>query len=196
MKSVFPLIALLWGAVIAAQTQAQDVVIIGEIHDNPAHHQVQARQVADLTPKAIVFEMIAPDKAYGVVLPQFSDPDGLEAYLGWAASGWPDFAMYAPIFAAAPDAIIYGAHVPRAQVRAIMEQGIASAFGDEASQYGLDNPLPDPQHQQRVALQIAAHCDAIDSTVAPVLIGVQRYRDAVLARAVVQALHDLSLIHI
>ena len=40
-----------------------DVVVLGEVHDNPAHHAHQARAVAAIRPAALVFEMILPDQA-------------------------------------------------------------------------------------------------------------------------------------
>ena len=35
-----------------------DIVVLGEIHDNPRHHEIQAEIVQALQPAAIVFEMI------------------------------------------------------------------------------------------------------------------------------------------
>ena len=56
------LLAILLG-LAAAPAAAQDVVILGEIHDNPAHHEVQAERVADIQPRALVFEMLTPEQA-------------------------------------------------------------------------------------------------------------------------------------
>ncbi|MEJ2019704.1 MAG: ChaN family lipoprotein, partial [Maritimibacter sp.] len=42
---------------------AADVVVLGEQHDNPAHHLVQAEAVAELAPKALVFEMLTEAQA-------------------------------------------------------------------------------------------------------------------------------------
>ena len=39
----------------ALPAAAQDVVILGEVHDNPAHHAEQAAQVAAIQPRALVF---------------------------------------------------------------------------------------------------------------------------------------------
>jgi hypothetical protein len=46
------------------------------------------------------------------------DAAALETALGWAESGWPDFAMYYPLFARAARSAIYGAEVPRDAARA------------------------------------------------------------------------------
>ena len=94
-----------------------DVVILGEVHDNPTHNSHQARAVAALRPAALVFEMLSPEQAgLAMGLPR-GDAQALGQALQWQDSGWPDFAMYHPIFTAAPDAALYGAALPRDRVR-------------------------------------------------------------------------------
>lgn len=164
-----------------------DVVILGEVHDNPSHHAHQARAVATLGPKALVFEMLPPD----VKMPtSHTDAADLAKALGWNATGWPDFAMYYPIFTAAPIARVYGAEVGRDEARQAFKDGIAAVFGAEASTYGLTTPLPAPDQLAREAEQAEAHCNALPPDLLPGMVDVQRLRDASLARAVVQALAD------
>ena len=43
---------------VLADMRAADVVILGEIHDNPQHHLVQAEAVEAITPTAVVWEMV------------------------------------------------------------------------------------------------------------------------------------------
>ncbi len=169
--------------------RAAAIVFLGEQHDNPAHHSVQARWVAELSPKTVVFEMLTPEQAARITKDDIESKERLEAALDWANSGWPDFAMYHPIFLAAPDAMFVGAGVPRAQVRAMMDKDLADVFGPEASaRFGLDKTLPDDQQTAREDLQRAAHCDALPEEMLPMMVGVQRLRDAALARAALDAL--------
>ncbi len=172
----------------AANTYGKaDVVILGEIHDNPLHHANQARAVATLAAKALVFEMLQP----GVVMPRSpADAADLAQALGWNATGWPDFAMYYPIFTAAPDARVYGAEVGRDLARQAFADGIAAVFGPDAEAYGLTTPLPAEDQTAREAEQAEAHCNALPPDLLPDMVDVQRLRDATLARAVVQALAD------
>ncbi|WP_371229338.1 ChaN family lipoprotein [Roseovarius sp. 2305UL8-3] len=172
---------------LSCAANAQDILILGEVHDNPAHHVVQAEKVAALTPTALVFEMLTPDQADGVIFAEASDQEALEAALGWDESGWPDFAMYYPIFAAAAEARIYGAGLPRGEAMEALNGGIAALFGDEAAAYGLDQPLPEDQQQAREALQFNAHCDALPKDMLPGMVDIQRLRDAKLARAALRA---------
>jgi uncharacterized iron-regulated protein len=174
----------------AGPAAAQDVAILGEVHDNPAHHAEQAAQVARLQPAAIVFEMLSEAQAERVTPALRGDAEALGAALGWAESGWPDFSMYHPIFTAAPEAAIYGALVPRDAARAVFDVGPAEAFGPEAARYGLDRPLDPVEQATREAMQMAAHCDALPEDMLPGMVAVQRLRDAVLARAVIRALEE------
>lgn len=170
---------------------AADVIFIGEQHDNPAHHRLQAAWTSQLHPAALVFEMLTPEQAAQVTADNRKSMMQLAAALAWEASGWPDFAMYYPIFAAVPDAAIYGAGVPRDQIRNLMQQELADVVGlAEAALYGLDQPLPADQQALREALQAEAHCDALPATMLPMMVSVQRLRDVALARAARIALSE------
>lgn len=165
-----------------------DVVFLGEQHDNPEHHARQGDWTAALAPKALVFEMLTPEQAEAVTSDNRKSESALAEALAWTDSGWPDFAMYYPIFAAAPNARIYGAGVPRDQVRGLMEKPLTEAFGAaDAARFGLDQPLPTAQQTEREALQRAAHCDALPEDLLPMMVSVQRLRDATLARAALVA---------
>lgn len=188
------LLILAWAALAgqagAAEIRAEDlgalppadVVILGEIHDNPVHHDNQARAVAAIAPAALVFEMLTPAQAAKVPQDR-TDGAALARILDWEASGWPDFAMYHPIFTAAPGARIYGANVPRSALGAAMEDGAAAAFGDDAARFGLTTPLPAAEQAAREAEQQEAHCNALPADLLPGMVAAQRVRDAALARA-------------
>jgi uncharacterized iron-regulated protein len=165
-----------------------DIVILGEVHDNVRHHEHQAMAVAALAPTALVFEMLSPEQAARATPAARAEAASLDAALGWTGSGWPDFALYWPLFAAAPDAAIAGAAVPRAAIRQAMAEGAAAAFGAGAERFGLLAP-PDPADQAaREAEQQASHCNALPQDRLPGLVAAQRLRDAALARAALDAL--------
>lgn len=158
-----------------------DVVIVGETHDNPAHHAVQAGIVAALDPPALVIEMLTPDQ----VAELEKDKPGYSA--GWQNAGWPDYAMYLPVFSAS-EAKIFGAAVPRDVARASYSDGVAAHFDGDDALFGLDQPLPKDQHDQRLDLQFAAHCEAMPRVALGGMIEVQRLRDATLAKVTLEAL--------
>ena len=175
---------------VALPAAGQDAWILGEVHDNPAHHAVQAERVADIEPRALVFEMLTGAQADRVTPALIADPQAMAEALDWEASGWPEFAMYHPIFAAAPEAASYGAQVSRKAARAVLDGGLADSFGDGAAAYGLTEPLPETEQAAREVMQRAAHCDALPEEMLPGMVAVQRLRDAVLARAVVRAMDE------
>lgn len=169
-----------------------DVVFLGELHDNPGHHARQAAYVADLEPKALVFEMLTQAQADLVTPELVADEAALEAELGWNASGWPDFAMYYPIFAAAADAPVFGAAVPRETAMDVMQTGVADAFRGDPEAYDLAVVLPEALQEAREALQLAAHCDAMPAEMLPLMVDIQRLRDAELAFSSLQALQQFG----
>ncbi len=166
-----------------------DVVILGEVHDNPRHHHVQADALEALSPSAVVWEMVTEEGAQRLSQKAVSDPEELGRILKWAESGWPPLSMYYPVFQAS-SAPVYGAMVPRTAARAAMERGAATALGADAARYGLTVPLSPDEQSAREADQLAAHCDALPAEMLPQMVAIQRLRDAVLARAVVRAMEE------
>lgn len=161
------------------------VVVLGEQHDNPDHHARQAEWVAALNPAALVFEMLTPDQAARADV-DWANQAELDAAIGWTGSDWPSFDMYFPIFAAAPDAAIYGAGVPREDLRAQLAMPLADHR--LAAEYGLSAPLDAETQAAREALQAEAHCGALPDEMLPVMVDAQRLRDAALAEAALRAL--------
>ncbi|WP_223428483.1 ChaN family lipoprotein [Tateyamaria pelophila] len=186
MRYLLSFAFVLIGLPVSAGQFDADVLILGEFHDNPHHHMRQAEIVAATQPKALVFEMLTEAQAEAHV--PGADAATLEMAFEWADSGWPDFAMYFPIFAAAPEAQVFGAAVPRTAARAAMTNGVVAAFGDRAQTFGLDTPLDADEQNAREALQMSAHCDALPPEMLPAMVDIQRLRDAELARVALRAL--------
>ena len=185
MRPFVILLLISWGLPILAGPFSADIVVLGEAHDNPHHHARQAEIVAELRPAALVFEMLTEAQASAHI--PSADLNTLAAAFEWDSSGWPDFEMYYPIFAAAPDARVFGAGVPRAAARQAMTDGLAAAFGAGAETYGLAAPLKTTQQVAREALQMEAHCNALPEDILPAMVDIQRLRDAQLARMALRA---------
>ncbi|WP_299727383.1 ChaN family lipoprotein [uncultured Tateyamaria sp.] len=159
-----------------------DVVIIGEFHDNPRHHHVQADALEQIAPKAVVFEMLTPDEA--TQLANVSrDPAAMEA----ASAGfhWTNIADYAGVLSRST--MIIGAALPRADMRGAFGEGAAAVFGPDAARYGLTEPVPEAQQTAREALQFEAHCAAMPLEMMGGMVEAQRLRDAAFARTVIVA---------
>ena len=166
-----------------------EIVILGEIHDNPVHHRNQAAIVAATRPSALVFEMLDADQAARARGVDRRDAAALEAALDWDGSGWPDFSLYHPILLAAGAAPIYGAAVSREDLMAAMREGAAAVFGPQAAHFGLV-PLSQADQAAREALQMEAHCDALPAEMLPGMVESQRLRDARFSAVALQALRE------
>jgi uncharacterized iron-regulated protein len=167
-----------------------DVVILGEIHDNPAHHAHQAIAVGALGAKALVFEMLTEEQALRVTPDLLTSEDALNRALGWDDSGWPDFALYYPIFIAADAPVIFGGAMDRSVVRQAVKDGAAAVFGDSAQLFGLTDNLDDAEQVAREDGQLASHCNALPVRMLAGMVEAQRLRDAAMARAVIAALAE------
>src|SRR4029450_8131343 len=86
------------GAAMAQAAATSRFVLLGEKHDNPDHHQIQAavlRAILTTGRRPIVaFEMFTPDEApaiarYLAAAPR--DAAGLGAAVDWKNNGWPDW---------------------------------------------------------------------------------------------------------
>ncbi|MDK3019586.1 ChaN family lipoprotein [Pseudodonghicola flavimaris] len=190
LSFALPLAAAPLPAEVVAPMRAADVVMLGEIHDNPAHHLIQAEALAALAPRAVVWEMMTAETAAQVTAEVIDDPDRLAEVTGWDDSGWPPLAEYLPVFRAARGARNYGALVPRAAVGTVMAEGLSASFGPEATEFGLTDPLPEAEQVAREADQQAAHCNAMPADKLWMLVDIQRLRDATLARTVLHALEQ------
>jgi uncharacterized iron-regulated protein len=174
---------LFWPACAVAQA-GFDVVVLREVHDNPAHHAEQARILTEIAPRAVVWEMITPEGAARLAGMDLADGAAVAEVLDWTARGWPDFAMYHAVMLAAPGAVHLGAEWGRADVLRAMEEGAAAVIGGG---WGL-GPLEPEDQAAREEEQAAAHCGALPAEMLAGMVEVQRLRDAGMARAAVEAL--------
>ena len=168
-----------------AAVAGADFVAIGELHDNPDHHRMQAKLVAALAPAGLAFEMIPQIKEEAV---NRLRADGVSrAELGealeWEASGWPAWRHYAPIFEAAPDAYVAGGGLSKSDLGAVYTKGAAGLGEDMAARYGLNAAMPDADRAAMLDEQYAAHCELIEREKLSAMVEVQRAWDAAYAEA-------------
>jgi uncharacterized iron-regulated protein len=175
---------------LVARLAGADVAILGEIHDNPAHHIRQAELVEALDPAGVAFEMVpeASEEGVQVFLETGGEPGEVGPAIGWERLGWPDWELYRGVFEAAEGAYLAGGGVSRSAIRAAYEGGALGAFGQGAAAYGLDAPLPEGEQAEAEAEMVAAHCDKLPESAAAPMVEAQRLRDATFAHAVRRAM--------
>ncbi|MGF1447311.1 MAG: ChaN family lipoprotein [Pikeienuella sp.] len=172
-------------AALAARLAVADIAILGEVHDNAAHHRRQARLVAALEPAGVAFEMVpeASEEGVAVFLEQGGAAAEVGPAIGWERLGWPDWALYRPVFEAASGAYLAGGGVAQDRISLAMRVGAVAGFGPGAGEYGLTEPLAPAERAAAEAEMVAAHCDMLPAEVAGPMVEAQRLRDARFAHA-------------
>jgi len=170
-------------------------VLLGERHDNPAHHALQARllrgMIAAGRRPAVGFEMLSTDDASAIARYLASSPkeaSGLGEAVDWKRSGWPDWRLYEPIAQAALDAglPIVATNLSRVAIEAIRRNGLAGLSGQLARQLGLELPLsPEMREAMRRELD-ESHCGTMDGVALERMVDIQWARDARMAEALVR----------
>jgi uncharacterized iron-regulated protein len=201
VESDHPLVGRIWSVAdrafltedeLVARLAASRYVMLGEKHDNPDHHRLQARLVRAMTDAgrrpAIVFEMI--DEGQAPALENWlargpADAAGLGPAIGWENSGWPDWSVYQPIADAAVAAKlrIRAGNLSREGIRAVARDGWTALAPERVSRLALKT---EPSEETRAAMteeMRVSQCGMLpDESIAP-MIRVQRVRDGLMAEA-------------
>lgn len=163
---------------VVARARAAQAVLLGETHDNPDHHALQAWMVDRITAEGarplVAFEMITPDQEPALrrhLAAHPGDAAGLGTALAWEKSGWPDWGLYRPIVAAALEA-----RSPLAAAN-LDAAGIAKAKADTLAL----PPLPATQLAVVEQEIRDGHCGMLPESAVPPMARIQRGRDAAMA---------------
>ncbi len=164
---------------LAASAVEAAVLLLGEQHDAPLHHQLHARTVAALADRgrlaALALEMA--EQGQGTVgLGPSADEDAVRRALRWDDSAWP-WTSYGPAVMAAVRAgvPVLGANLPRSQMRAAMGEA------------GLDGLLPRTAlERQREAIR-SGHCGLLPEAQVGPMTRVQVARDRAMAEVIAAA---------
>lgn len=195
LKSASPLAGRIWLPKERRLTTPEDlvsrvlnvgIVALGETHDNPDHHALQAwmvrRLVAAGRRPVAAFEMMDADQQ-PVVESQGGDMAGLGQAVEWEKRGWPDWGLYRPI----AEAVMVGgggliaANLPIGITRDISK---GKETTDIRARYGLDDAQL-PAVDAAMAADIReGHCNMLPEAAVAPMVRVQRARDAALAEAV------------
>lgn len=183
-------------AMLAAELAGARYVLLGEKHDNPDHHRLQAWILGELKARGraplVAFEMLHAGQAEALARHLADRPGEIEGFaeaVGWASSGWPEWAMYEPIFAVAVTARweLAAANLAPAEVRRIAAEGFAALGGERAAALGLHRPLGEAAAASLAAEIEASHCGHATPTLVASMSAAQRVRDAVMADALLSA---------
>jgi uncharacterized iron-regulated protein len=179
----------------------QGIALLGEVHDNPAHHQLRAWMIEGTADSwnrvgarpAIVFEQIrasqkaALDRFKVLAEAGTGTADELFRLLEWDKSGWPPARIYKPLFEAAVAAKlpIYAGDPPRDRVRDVARG--ASLAAEEQARFQLEREMPQSLRDALDNELRDSHCGVLPEAALRGMSMAQRYRDAHLADALLSA---------
>ena len=174
-------------------------VLLGEIHDNPVHHQLQAR-IGDVAARsdmtragmAMVFEMVPA--SLQPVLDKWQRQPGLDLKalgqeLNWEKRGWPAFEIYLPVFKIAfqHKMRLLAGDMDRQELRSIGRLGIKAIPAGRIEQLFLDQPYSQSMIRELDELLYQSHCKLVPRSALHPMRLVQQARDGAMARAMIQA---------
>ena len=183
---------------LLARLARAEFVLLGETHDNPDHHRLQARVIQALVARgrrpAVALEMLSADVAAPLAT-ALAEPgvgaERLREAVGWDARGWPDFALYAPVFetALAAGLPLVAADAGAELLRAAEADPDAPLPAASATRLALAGPAPDAVRRAHELEIRDAHCGHASEGRLAGMARVQWLRDAHLAAALVEAGH-------
>ncbi|MBI4183173.1 MAG: ChaN family lipoprotein [Proteobacteria bacterium] len=185
-------------AEVVGRLAAAALVLLGEKHDNPDHHRIQAWLVGALVARgrrpAVAFEMFGDDQAGRLaehLVARPADAAGIGEAVGWKEAGWPDWEMYRPIAETALRAGLpmVAANLSRTAVRAIRREGLAALGVEQLARFGLGSDPPAAIAEGHRAEIVEAHCGMLPEAAIPSMVAVQVARDAHMAEALLAGAH-------
>ena len=199
-----PLAGTIWNSEFQEVTLAQlettladaRFVLLGEIHDNPDHHRIQAQLIDTLVKHgrhpAVVFEMI-PENLQPELDRHAGGGVGEAAALGkvlqWEERGWPAWTIYQPI---AETALAAGLPWVAGGLDADVQKAVAKAapsplYEKAVQELGLAEPLS-PEIVEAESQEIKeGHCNLLPVAALAPTLRAQRALDASLAKAMASA---------
>ena len=157
--------------------RAADVVLLGERHDNPLHHQRRGALLARLPAAAVVAEQLPRQGLvhYEGVLEVALTAAGFDAQQ-WR---WP---LYAPLFVPLAERSIplFGGNLPVADVRRIAAAGTLVSLPRELAEVLAAAPLSPPAQVSLDADLLQGHCGYLPAERLPGLRLAQRTRDVAM----------------
>ncbi|WP_437997177.1 ChaN family lipoprotein [Sorangium sp. So ce185] len=182
-------------AALSPRLAAARFVLLGERHDNPDHHRLQARVLEQVAAGGrrprVVFEMLEAQQQPAIAgyTATRREAAGFGAWIGWERTSWPPYSEYLPIFDVAfgfglP---IVGGNVAQEEARALARQGLQGISPERAAELRLEQPLPAAEQASLEQELRDSHCGHLPERLIPTMALAQRARDAQLAQAMVRA---------
>nr|WP_315490038.1 ChaN family lipoprotein [uncultured Rhodoferax sp.] len=179
--------AALSGCAVPPNVPSANILLLGEVHDNPLGHQ---RRLADLQERilvgwrpAIVMEQFDRENQAALTQAQASCADAQCVIQAAGGKRW-EWPLYEPVIALAlrHKLPLLAGNVSRSEAAMVMQQGFAVLGADTVAAFRLDAPLPvDLFEGQRRAIEIG-HCGKLPEGLAQGMVRAQVARDVWMAK--------------
>lgn len=171
-------------AELLAQARQSDFVLLGEIHDNPHHHQRRAALIAELAPTSIAAEHLENGQRVSWARPTGTSVADQLSSAGFDARSW-QWPIHEPLFAGLAQAWIgvTGANISRDLARRLVREG-ESALPPALATTLAAAPLPASAQAALDKDLLDDHCGQLPATRVPGMRLAQRARDAAMATGV------------
>lgn len=171
------------------QLNQQEMVLIGEKHDNPDHHSIEQELLANLVNQetSVVFEMLDEDLAETLAnTPKDISLEELHKALDWQKRGW-NWADYGPLFVQVihQGAELKAGNIGHGTMMTVYKSDIEELIEDQrftsigSVQEQLNKPLTE--------LVFASHCEKVGRDKLQPMVNIQLARDAAMANALSQS---------
>lgn len=180
---------------LLARLSGARFALIGEKHDNPEHHRIQARLVAQIVAAgrrpSLVFEMLTASQqpAIDTYLAQHpQDASGLGPAVDWDSSGWPDWALYQPIVEAGlpAETPVLAGGLDRDTIRGVARNGAEDIGRDRMHRLRLDEPIAGAMRAEMRDEIYVSHCEQLPKSMLDPMVTVTLAKDAVMAERLIE----------
>lgn len=181
---------------LLSQAAGKHYVLLGENHDNPDHHRIQANILQGLIDAnrlpALVWEMVPQRLSDQVNVYDLIEDPQLDDYarrLEWEERGWYSWDIYRPIALVAAKARLTMAagNLDRKVTRALSKNGIEVLTPEQQADFALRHSLTVEAQEQLYADLRESHCGLMPERALPAMANVQRARDGAMANALIQS---------
>ncbi len=167
--------------------QSTPIVLLGERHDQPDHHRLQAWLISHLKPGSVVgFEMLNETQADG--LSKAKTTAQVKTLTQWTKNGWPDFSIYAPIFDGIFDTshTAHAIHPSRKRLRDAMMGPTSQTVEAQVS----TQPLA-PENVERLKKAIVdGHCGYATPSLTNAMVLAQTFKDQWMSNRLMETPSD------
>ncbi len=174
------------------RSRIADTVLLGETHDNLAHHRIEnvvlnALSDAGRKPTLVMeqFDFEQQPQIDTAMSPATSRAESLSQLKHIMAAGW-EWPQYRPLIdtAKARQLPLRAANLSRSRLQQVSRQGFSALGLGEASRLALDTGWSEAQENQLEKDIVDGHCGMLPATAAPAVARAQRARDAMMAEAI------------